>query len=222
MNGLHDLGGLTCFGPVEREEDEPVFHGNWERRVFALTVASSATEFSPIDMRRFELEKLEPIHYLEASYYERWLDRLETLAREAGLVTEEEMATGIASASAGRAEPPVDAARMEALIRRGWPANRDTGRLQARFAVGDRVRARNLNPPGHTRLPRYARGRAGVIDRIHGTHCFPDTNAHGKGENPQPLYSVQFAATELWGPAAPAGDHLYVDLWEDYLDAEDG
>ena len=98
------------------------------------------------------------------------------------------------------------------------PASRDTGRLEPRFAEGDRVRARNINPPGHTRLPRYVRGRVGIVDRIHGTHVFPDTNARLEGEGPQPRYNVRFEATELWGPAAPKHDRLYIDMWEDYLE----
>lgn len=217
MNGMHDLGGLTCFGPVEREDDEPVFHDDWERRVFALSIASSAL-FGPIDRRRHALETLDPITYISSSYYERWLARLENLAVEDGLLTEQELASGQSSAPAAATASPLDVIAAQAIVEQGRPASRGTGRVSPRFSVGDRVRALDTRPSGHTRLPRYARGRVGVIARLHGTHCFPDTSAHGQGENPQPLYSVAFSATELWGSHAPPQDRLFVDLWEDYLE----
>lgn len=217
---MHDLAGMTSFGAIEREEDEPVFHDRWEERVLAMTLATSI-RFGPIDRRRFALEQMDPAYYLQASYYERWLDRLARTCIETDLVTDGELASGEAHSAGTPTEPPPGVEAMESLIRQGVPVTRDTGRQDPRFSVGDRVRARNLNPSGHTRLPRYVRGHLGVIDRIHGTHVFPDTNARGEGENPQPLYSVRFAATELWGPSAPANDALYVDMWEDYLDAEE-
>jgi len=219
MNGMHDLGGLTCFGPTVREDDEPVFHDDWEKRVFALSIASSEL-FGPIDRRRHALETLDPITYISSSYYERWLARLENLAVEDGLLTEEELASGQSSTPAAVTVSPLDASAVQAVVEQGRPASRDTGRVSPRFSVGDRVRALDTRPSGHTRLPRYARGRIGVIARLHGTHCFPDTNAHSQGENPQPLYSVAFSATELWGSHAPPQDRLFVDLWEDYLEPE--
>lgn len=215
------MGGLTCFGAVEREENEPVFHGDWERRVFAVTVASGGT-FGSVDKRRHASERLDPAQYLQSSYYEQWLARLELLAKEAGLVTDEELASGVAGASDDPLLPPLDPQAMTSIVKQGRPATRESGRLEPRFSVGDRVRARNLNPPGHTRLTRYARGRAGVIHRLHGTHYFPDSTVRGEGEDPQPLYSVCFRARELWGPDAAAQDHLFIDLWEDYLEADDG
>jgi len=214
MNGVHDLGGMTCFGPVVAEPDEPVFHGDWERRVFAINIAASGA-LGPLDYRRHGIERIAPAQYLRSSYYENWLARVELLALETGLITEEELTSGHAlpqpDISAGTIE------QLDAVITSGRRADRDTGRLAPQFAVGDRVRARNLNPAGHTRLPRYVRGRTGTIHAIHGSHVFPDTSAHGRGENPQPLYNVKFAATELWGPAATSKDHLFIDLWEDYL-----
>ncbi len=217
MNGIHDLGGLTCFGPVDPDDNEPVFHDAWEGRVFALNIASSAT-FAPIDRRRHALETLEPVLYLSASYYERWLARVENLAIVDGLITEQELLSGKSSTTAAPAASPLDASAVESIAKEGRPTSRETGRVTPCFSVGDRVRARNIQPAGHTRLPRYVRGRVGMIARRHGSHCFPDTNAHGQGENPQPLYSVKFDVGELWGTAASPQDRLFIDLWEDYLE----
>ena len=217
MNGVHDMGGMNCFGPVEREKNEPVFHADWERRVFALSLATGGL-IGPIDRSRHARERMDPASYLRATYYERWLAGLVMRAKEFGLLSDEEIAGGKARPAPAKPGPPPDAKSFAELVRTGRPSTRDTGRLEPRFAVGDRVRARDLNPIGHTRLPRYARGRVGTVAICHGTHVFPDTNAHDEGENPQPLYSVCFAATELWGADAPRQDRLYIDLWEDYLE----
>ena len=219
INSIHDLGGMTCFGPIEREADEPVFHSDWERRAFALNMAAAGL-FGPIDRLRHASERMNPVDYLATSYYEHWLAGIETIGKEMGVLSDEEIATGIPASSDPASEPPPNAEMMAAFLRQGVPATRDTGRLEPRFSVGQRVRTRNINPSGHTRLPRYVRGHVGLIERIHGTHIFPDTNAHDQGENPQPLYSLRFDATELWGPKAPRQDRLYIDLWEDYLEPE--
>jgi len=219
MNGVHDMGGTHGFGPVEPEVNEPVFHQEWERRAFALTLAMGAWRRWNIDMGRFSRERMPPVEYLAASYYERWLWGLETLLVEQGFVTREELARPADRPPAG-ARP-----RPEALTAAGVPRmlrNRRAARLDdpvpPKFEAGDRVVARNVNPVGHTRLPRYVRGRRGVIDRDHGVFIFPDTHAAGLGQKPQHVYSVRFAARELWGPAAPAHDAVYADLWDDYLD----
>lgn len=216
MSGPHDMGGQTSFGPIPQEEDEPVFHAEWERRVLALSVASAAM-FGPIDRRRHALERLDPVTYLSTSYYERWLTRLETQTIEDGWLNETELFSGVAENSS-RTTAVIPADKIEAIVKAGRPSIRQSGRLEPQFSVGQTVRARNTQPSGHTRLPRYIRGKTGVIKKLHGTHCFPDTNAHGKGENPQPLYSVAFSAPELWGPAVSQGDKLFIDLWEDYLE----
>ena len=217
MNSIHDMGGMDGFGPVEREENEPVFHAEWERRAFALSMAMGRL-FGPIDKRRHALERMDPGHYLRTTYYERWLRRMENDAEQMGILSEEEIAGGAVKEPWPATDPPPAAGTVAAIVRAGASYTRDTGRLEPRFAIGDRVRARNIHPPGHTRLPRYARGHIGTVVRCHGTHVFPDSNAHGKGEDPQPLYSVRFTASELWGPDATSGDHVYLDLWEDYLE----
>ena len=216
MNSIHDLGGMTCFGPVAREHDEPLFRAEWERRVFAMNLAAGG--LGSIDASRHASERMDPLLYLTVLYYERWLAGMEARAKELGVLSEEEIASGVSTTKPPAGDPPANAEIIEAIVRGGMASSRNTGRLQPRFDVGDRVRARNLHPPGHTRLPRYVRGHLGAIAICHGTHVFLDSNAHGKGEDPQPLYCVRFEATELWGADAPPRDRLYVDLWEDYLE----
>ena len=217
MNGIHDMGGMTCFGPILREENEPIFHNPWERRVFGMTMMTMG-QVDTLDAFRHTGERMDPVHYLSSSYYEHWLAGLETVLVEKGILTKEELATGIARDTSGSTRTPLPPEAVLAVVQHGAPASRQTGRLTPRFKAGDHVIARNFNPSGHTRLPRYVRGKRGVIDRVHGTFVYPDTNAHGGGEQPQPVYSVRFDAVELWGLTVPARDSLYIDLWEDYLE----
>ncbi len=215
MNGLHDMGGMTCYGPVQREANEPVFHSDWERRVFAMNIASLAF-FGPVDRARHAIERMGPLAYLSTSYYEHWLAGIEIMARDLGYLTDEELASGEANVESGVSNTPPDAGMIDGLARGGIPATRDVDRRPA-FKVGARVLARNVEIDGHTRLPRYVRGKRGTIERIHGNHAFPDTAAHDQGENPNPLYGVRFEAQELWGENVTRKDSVYIDLWEDYL-----
>ncbi len=217
MNGAQDLGGMMGFGPVDPEQNEPLFHAPWERRVLGYTVALGAAGKWNIDMSRHARESLAPAEYLSSSYYEIWTKGVERLVVKTGLVSEEELRLGKAL------NPPAPIKRVltrddvPAVLARGGPTEREaTG--PARFAVGDRVRTRNMHPKGHTRLPRYARDREGVIERVHGAHVFPDTNAHGAGENPQWLYTVRFSGRELWGEEADPNLVVSIDAWESYLE----
>lgn len=218
MNGAHDLGGAHGFGPVIHEPDEPVFHVHWERHAFALTIAMGATGAWPLDAARHARESLPPARYLSSSYYEIWLLGLQALLLERGLVTREELERG------AMMQPPVAVARtlradaVAAALARGSPTERPA-RAEARFAPGDAVRAVNRHPASHTRLPRYVRGHRGVIESAHGAHVFPDTLAHGLGEQPHWLYTVRFDARELWGPDTTA-DSVCVDCWEPYLELD--
>ncbi len=215
MNGIHDLGGMHGFGPVLPKADEPVFSADWEARVLALNLAMAAHGRWNIDASRHARERIPPADYLRFSYYERWISGLITLLREHGLVTDEELANG--QPRGERRIPPLRAEQVQAVLERGGPTERDVDTLP-RFVLGQTVRARNLHPSGHTRLPRYVRGRTGVVVLHHGAHVFPDSNAHFRGEQPQQLYSVRFTARELWGPDASARDTVTVDLWESYLE----
>ena len=216
MNGVHDMGGMHGMGPIVREANEPVFHHDWERRVFALSLATGALGEWNIDMSRHARERMPAAQYLAASYYQKWLYGLELLLLEAGLVTREEVETGRARGRVS-GKRVLRAADVEKVLTKGRGFRLPDG-VPPRFKPGDRVVARNMQPTGHTRLPRYARGRRGVIDRDHGVFIFADANAIGQGPKPQHLYSVRFAARELWGPDASPRDAVYVDLWDDHLD----
>ena len=217
MNGIHDLGGMHGMGPIEPEKNEPVFHSRWEARVYAMVRAMGAWRKWNIDASRHQRELIPAVQSLRMSYYEKWLAGLIELMIAKGLVTRWEIDSGHPSPGSPKATPALPAEAVAHLVTRGAPANRDLA-VTPRFQSGQRVRARNINPVGHTRVPRYVRGKVGTIDSFHGVFVFPDTNAHFQGENPQPLYSVRFAAQELWGQDAVTQDSVYVDLWEEYLD----
>lgn len=218
MNGVHDMGGMHGMGSVQPERDEPVFHQRWEARAFALVRAMGAFGRWNIDASRHQREWIPAAELLRMSYYERWLTGLTGLLLKHGFITPEELASGKAAAGQAKRTPALMAQDVSRFVARGSPASRGSS-SPARFQPGQRVRARNLNPTGHTRLPRYVRGKTGTIERAHGVFVFPDTNAHFLGENPQRVYSVRFEARELWGGDFAARDAVYVDLWEDYLDA---
>ena len=217
MNGIHDMGGMHGMGFIQPEHDEPVFHHRWEARVFALVRAMGAFGRWNIDASRHQRELIAAAEQLRMSYYERWLAGLSALLLRHGFVAAQELATGKAASGSDKLTPALPADKVAAFIARGSPAARQSS-APPRFRPGQRVRARNLNPIGHTRLPRYVRGKLGIVERAHGVFVFPDTQAHFLGESPQHVYSVRFAARELWGEAAPPRDCVCVDLWEAYLD----
>jgi nitrile hydratase beta subunit len=215
MNGVHDMGGLQGFGPIMPESDEPVFHHAWERRAFALTIAMGTTGQWNIDLSRATRESLPPAEYLSSSYYKIWIDALERLLVAKGLVTPDELVLGVSQAPPSPAVRTLFAENVAPAFAKGWPSHRpDTG--PPKFKVGDTVRTKQLNPPTHTRLPHYCRDKLATVIAVRGTHVFPDTNAVGQGEQPQWLYTVQFDATELWGPYTSAAA-VCVDSWESYL-----
>jgi nitrile hydratase beta subunit len=216
MNGVHDMGGMQGFGPVKPEPDEPVFHTHWEARCLALNRAMGYARLWNIDMSRAMIEQLAPHRYLSMSYYEKWAYRLEQLLLARGLVDAEEIAAGHALHAGKPLERKLAAADVEKSLTR---ANFERpARAPARFAVGDRVRTRNIHPTTHTRLPRYARGRVGAIESVRGCQVFPDSVAIGQGENPQWLYTVRFEGRELWGESAEPTLTVSIDAWEPYLE----
>jgi len=215
------MGGMHGFGPVVREENEPVFHEDWEKTVFMLSRAARVQGIINIDESRHGIERMPPAEYLAASYYERWLSSLERVLVEKGVITQGELHERTAllfeqpDAPLLHREDPELIALLKApssardLYQREGPA--------AHFAAGDTVVAQNEHPTGHTRLPRYVRGKRGTIHAVRGCYVFPDTHAHGLGEQPQPMYTVAFEGSELWGPSSEPGERVYIDLWESYL-----
>jgi nitrile hydratase len=217
MNGVHDMGGMHGLAPLLVESNEPVFHEPWEGRVHALAGAVGAWRRWNIDAARQQAERMPAADYLRTSYYERWLYALIEKAVSHGLVTRVEVESGRPAPGAPKLTPPLQASMVAELQRCGIPKTRTVER-QPRYRAGDAVRTRNIHPVTHTRLPRYARDKQGIILTLHGAHVFPDTNAQFQGENPQPLYTVKFEARALWGDAASPRDTVCLDLWEDYLE----
>ena len=218
MNGIHDMGGMHGMGPIEIEKNEPVFHARWEARTYALTRAIGPWRKWNIDTGRYQIELIPAADYLRMSYYEKWFVRLEELLVKTNLISRVEAETGKPDPAAPKRTPPLLADRVPSVaLNRNIPPAQDPAILP-RFKPGQQVRARNINPTGHTRLPRYARGKVGTVDRDHQVYSFPDTDAHGLGSKRQHVYSVRFAARELWGSAASAHDFVYLDLWDDYLE----
>jgi nitrile hydratase len=216
MDGVHDMGGMHGFGKVEPEENEPVFHAAWEGRCLALNRAMGAIGAWNIDEGRAGIEALRPDVYLSRSYYGKWALRLENMVIERGLAETDELAAGHALHAAKPLKRKLGVADIPRTLTRGSfgrPAEAPAG-----FKIGERVRTKNIHPPTHTRLPRYARGHAGVIEAIRGCHVFPDLTAIGAGENPQWLYTVLFEGRELWGEAADPTLKVSIEAFEAYLE----
>jgi nitrile hydratase subunit beta len=217
VNGIHDLGGMQGFGPIEREEHEPVFHARWEGRVRAMMTVGLRLGVYNLDEFRWAVERMDPARYLAAGYYEKWLSAIERLYIEKGVITREEMDDRLDRA--GPAPPalgnPPDVRRV---LNPAPSEPRATLHGPPRFSPGDPVVAKNVHPRTHTRLPRYVRGKRGVVERLNGAYALPDRNALGLGQHPEYVYSVRFEARELWGTGAPPRDRVYIDLWETYLE----
>ena len=219
MNGAQDLGGQHGFGRVEHDDDHENFHHRWEERAFALTLVMGFLGLWNIDRARHARESLPPAQYLSSSYYQIWAEGLIRLMLDEGLVVAGELTSGkLVMPARDLDRKKVPASAVAGILARGGPSSRPLEAAPA-FKVGDKVTAIRMNPAHHTRLPRYLRGCPGEIVMHHGGHVFPDSNAHGKGENPQHLYTVRFAARAVWGKDANPNDQLHADLWESYLAA---
>jgi len=216
MDGVHDMGGMHGFGKVEPEANEPVFHSDWERRLHALYRAMSFTGVWTIDQARFARERLPPDVYLASSYYKKWELGLEKQLAESGLAGPDELAAGRALRPGKPLKRKLTAAEVPNTVTRGSFAR--PAKAPARFTPGDRVRTKNIHPATHTRLPRYARGRVGVIEALRGCHVFPDSVAIGQGEDPQWLYTLRFEGRELWGANADPSLQVSIEAFEPYLE----
>ena len=213
MNGPHDLGGAQGHGPVNPERNEPVFHHDWEKRALGVTLTAGAMGHWTIDESRHARENIPPAQYLAASYYEIWIRALEVLLERHGFVTPEEIAIGHRLVEGATPKRVLAPANVPAVLAKGAPCDRPVGTTPA-FRPGDRVRVRNINPSGHNRLPRYVKGRVAEVEAVQGGFVFPDTSAHGKGENPQWVYTIVFTASELWGEAADPRQTVSICLGE--------
>lgn len=250
MDGVHDLGGMHGFGRIDHDPTERGFHAPWEAEVVAMMNAVLAGTAN-IDEFRHAIERMEPARYLGVTYFEKWLDGITRVLIEKGVITADELDARTGTVLAAGAEPDAAAGTTRRSVPQATPragnsaAAPRTGASEAaapgtarreptaqtffreavtppRFTPGDRVVTRNDHPAGHTRLPRYARGKRGTIAACYGTQVFPDTNAHGLGEQPQPLYRVAFEARDLWGESAEPNHLVTIDLWESYLLPGDG
>jgi nitrile hydratase len=211
------MGGMQDMGPILHESKEPIFHHPWEGRVNAIDRALRASGRWDIDTWRRQIQLIAPAEYLRMSYYERWLEADEKLLLASGLLSPTELATGSPDATSVKSVPVFTAALAARSLGRGIPSSRDPS-VAPLFKVGQRVRAREINPVGHTQFPRYARGKFGSIAIDHGVYTFPDTNAHFLGQKRQHVYSVRFTARELWGSSASPRDTVNIDMWDDYLE----
>jgi nitrile hydratase beta subunit len=216
MDGVHDMGGMHGFGKVEPEPNEPVFHAPWEGRTYAINRALGYTGIWTIDETRAGIERLPPAVYLGSSYYRKWELRLENLLVEKGLADADEIAAGHALRAGKALKRTMKAADVANALSRGSFARPAQG--PARFKPGDKVRTKNIHPQTHTRLPRYARGKTGVVEAIRGCHVYPDTVAIGKGEDPQWVYTVLFDGRELWGEASDPSLKVSIEAFEPYLE----
>jgi nitrile hydratase len=214
MNGIHDMGGMQGMGPIPYEKNEPVYHAEWESRVDAMAAALQATGKMP-GVRRTIEEKIPAAEYLRMSYYERWFTALVELLIAARFATPSEIESGQPAERSTNSVRPVSATEAVAFRTR-ISSTRQNVELAPLFQIGQRVRARNINPVTYTRLPRYARGRLGTVSSIRGVFPIPDVGAGGKA---QTLYSVRFGARDLWGDAAVPQDAVYIDMWDGYLES---
>ena len=204
MDGIHDLGGMHGFGPVEMEVDEPAFHADWERRACGVTLAAQLAAVIPSGRFRHAIERMDPTWYLEAPYYERWFAATATCLVESGVVAQEELDERL-----GAPYPLARPVRVARLVDPGPSVE------TSRYRVGDTVRVREWHPVGHTRAPQYVRGKPGVVVRLDGAFSLPDVECHSDFVRVEPTYSVRFEALALW---ATPGDPVYADLWESYLE----
>ena len=220
MDGVHDMGGMHGFGPVVVEGGDEIFHEDWEARVFALYQLIALLGLVGGPGGRAVRESMDAAHYLEASYYERWLWSAERRLEAKGSIAPGEVESMIARLEVNEFPPtaasPRLAAQAVAELRQGPPGMGTAA--SPRFALGDRVRVRRIHPAGHTRCPRYVRGAVGVVERVQGTDLLPDRAMYGLPTEPEPVYAVAFASQELWGGSDEPPWTVLLDLFDTYLE----
>jgi nitrile hydratase len=220
MDGVHDMGGMHGFGPVVAPDGDAVYHGRWEPRVFAIQMLVGVEGLGAGPGGRPTREEMDPAHYLAASYYERWLYSAEQRLLRKGTIAPGDVEAMMERLAAGE---PAPAHRDAAMAERGLAALRTEHPMkpappETRFAVGERVRAKRMHPPGHTRCPRYVRGATGTVEAVRGADRLPDRAVYGENVEPEPVYSVVFASAALWGPSEEPSWTVRLDMWESYLE----
>jgi nitrile hydratase len=216
MDGVHDMGGMDGFGKIEPEPNEPPFHAPWEGRVLAMQRSMGYAGAWHVDHLRFAQERLAPTTYLTASYYQRWQLGIEKNVVERGYATLEELKTGHALQPGKPLKRKLTSDVVGASLASSSFHRQQQG--PQLYKPGDRVRTKNIHPITHTRLPRYARDKLGVVERCHGCHMYPDSVAVDRGDDPQWLYTVVFTSRELWGPDADSTLTISIEAFEPYLD----
>ncbi len=211
MNGIHDMGGMQGLGEIGYVENETGFHEPWEVRLFALVRALRTGSL------RTGIEVIPASDYLRMSYYERWYSAFIARIIERGFVTSAEVDSGRADPTSAKETPGLTPAIAREYISVTPKEERDI-ELTPQFNVGESVLGRNINPTTHTRMPRYTRGKTGIVERDRGIFNLPDSELSSGEPKPQHVYLVRFTGQELWGDAAPTNDSVYIDLWEDYLE----
>jgi nitrile hydratase subunit beta len=216
MNGIHDMGGMQDMGAIRYEKTEPVFHAAWEGRIYAISNAVQGTGQLKLGLRP-PMENIPPLEYLRVSYYEKFYVSITERLVVSGLLTRAELERGTPESGSEKSDLALSPSAAVAAMMKNPPTRRDPP-VPARFQAGALVRARNIHPITHTRLPRYVRGKSGKIVRNHGVFVFDDTKVYSQGEKPQHLYSVRFSARELWGDTASPLDAVYLDMFDEYLE----
>ncbi len=216
MNGIHDMGGMSGLGELGYEESEPIFHEPWEGRMYGLAVAMGA--HGRYRGLRTEIEQIPAADYLRMGYYERWLTALTERLVDSGIATRGEIERGSPDVGSERGTPALTREQARELAFRPPKEELDED-VTPRFQIGQRVRVRNAHPTTHTRMPRYTRGKVGVVERDRGVFELPDNRVYFLDPRPQHVYMIRFTARELWGDEKPAQDKLFIDMWEDYLEA---
>jgi nitrile hydratase len=219
MDGIHDMGGKQDWGTVVIEPDEPVFKERWHARAFALGLASMGISGTNLDAFRHSLERLHPLDYLSDGYYGRWLAGAEQLCVDSGILPASAVEARARRLRGEQPQEPADVTPCKPQYARGGAGSLRKIDAPPKFSVGQAVRAKSFYKSGHTRLPAYVRGHAGVIRAVRPASVLPDSNAHFKGENPQQVYTVEFTSSELWGEDGESLT-LLIDMFESYLEAE--
>jgi nitrile hydratase beta subunit len=216
VDGIHDVGGMQGFGHTEPLTAGPPFAEPWEGRAFALGLLAIRAAGANLHAFRHAIERVPPADYL-AGYYGRWLLGAQNLLQDSGVVSREEVTARAARLSGQHPAEPAQPELRKPDMASGGPGNLRSIDAPPAYAVGDAVRTRDLDPSGHTRLPRYVRRRTGTVTAVRPAQVFPDSAAHFLGEDPQHVYSVEFASRELWGAGCEPFS-LSVDLFEPYLE----